>query len=101
MKPEEIARLVTGYRAGATARELAGEFGIHRKTVTAHLRREGVAIRSRGLQPSEVDEAARLYGQGWSTVRLGKKFAVSNHTVSAALRNAGIPIRTRSRAERS
>jgi DNA-binding CsgD family transcriptional regulator len=96
LKPGQIARLVAGYRAGATARELAGQFGIHRDTVTAHLRREGVAIRQRGLRPDQTDEAARLYGHGWSTVRVGKKFGVSNHTISAALRNAGIPIRTRS-----
>jgi hypothetical protein len=96
LKPGEIARLVAGYQAGATARGLAGQFGIHRKTVTAHLQREGVPTRQRGLQPGQVDEMTHLYDQGWSTVKLGKKFGVSNHTISAALCNAGIPIRTRS-----
>jgi lambda repressor-like predicted transcriptional regulator len=99
LKPGEIARLVAGHQTGATVRELAGQFGIHRKTVSAHLRREGVTIRPRGLQPSEVDEAARLYGQGWSTVGLGKTFGVSSHTIGAALRAAGVAIRTRSGRE--
>lgn len=96
LRPHEVAELVAAYVAGATTRELADRFGIHRDTVSTHLDRAGVPIRTRcGLSPGDVDEAARLYQEGWSGARLAKKFGVSDHTIRATLRNVGVRIRPR------
>jgi DNA-binding MarR family transcriptional regulator len=43
----QVADLLTAYRKGATAKDLAMRFAIHRTTVTALLRRQGVEPRHR------------------------------------------------------
>jgi DNA-binding CsgD family transcriptional regulator len=85
--------LVDGYRAGVAVKDLAIEFGIHRTTVTQHLRRSGVALRRRGLDDQQVDQAMHLYQQGSSLARIGTRLDVDAHTIRAALRARGIPIR--------
>jgi lambda repressor-like predicted transcriptional regulator len=98
LRPDEVARLVEQYKAGATARELGARFGIHRSTVAAHLERAGVPTRrGRGLHPDEINDVARLYAEGWSALRLSREYGVSDHTVTAALRKADVPIRPRGR----
>lgn len=37
--------MIAAYQAGMTMKELAGAFGIHRTTVSAHLREHGVPSR--------------------------------------------------------
>jgi DNA-binding CsgD family transcriptional regulator len=92
--------LAAAYESGATTRELAARFSIHRNTVATHLERVGVQTRARRrLSPSEVDLAAQLYEEGWSAARLAKKLGVSDHTIRAALRKTGVRIRPRPGAE--
>jgi DNA-binding CsgD family transcriptional regulator len=76
-----------------TMKDLARTFGIHRVTVSAHLRQHGVSIRGQGLNPKDIPQAAHLYEQGWSSLTLAEKFGVSPDTVLTALRKAGIRIR--------
>jgi hypothetical protein len=89
----DVVSLVDGYRAGATVKELAVEFGIHRTTVTQHLRSNGVALRRRGLDDQQVEQAVHLYRQGWSLARVGARLHVDAHTVRVALRARGVPMR--------
>ena len=91
---DDVDRLVAAYSAGATAKDLAAEYGIHRRTVAAHLTRAGALRRRQGLvAPAKVREAAELYEQGWSTARLAARYRVSQHSVTVALRQAGVTIR--------
>lgn len=84
-----IDALVDGYLAGHTVYELATEFGIERRTVSAHLHRRGVRMRRRGLSPVQREEAFTLRDRGWSLARIGARFDVSagtvrNHLTSSA-----------------
>jgi lambda repressor-like predicted transcriptional regulator len=74
-------------------KDLAIEFGVHRTTVTQHLRRNGVALRRRGLDDQQIDQAVHLYRQGWSLARVGARLHVDAHTVRTALRARGVPTR--------
>ena len=56
------------YGAGASVSQLAEGFGVHRHTVSAHLARQGVSLRPRGLSERRIEEAVALYGRGWSLV---------------------------------
>ncbi len=76
-------------------KELAGEFGINRLTVSAHLRRASVLLRRGGLDHEQTVEAARLYESGWSSGKLAERFNVSADNVLKALRSVGIDIRQR------
>lgn len=47
-----VDALVDGYVSGQTVYELAAEFGIERRTLSAHLYRRGVPMRRHRPQPS-------------------------------------------------
>ena len=90
---EETARLVTGYKAGAMVKELAAEFEVERRTVSAILRRHGIEPRPRGLNPTQIDEAVRFYGQGWSLARIGERMGVEHSTIRNRLIERGVRMR--------
>jgi hypothetical protein len=48
-----VTRAVKLYRAGATARAVAAQLGVHESTVRDWLERAGVARRPRGVRPAE------------------------------------------------
>lgn len=94
LEPAEVEALVWRYREGATVYELAEEFGMHRQTVSAHLHREGVALRSRvRMTPRLLARATELYEAGWSTVRIGKELGLGTSTVGKALKRSGVAMR--------
>ncbi|MFT4235622.1 MAG: helix-turn-helix domain-containing protein [Microbacterium sp.] len=81
-----VDALVDGYLAGQTVYELAAEFGIERRTVSAHLHRRGVPMRRRGLSLAQKEEAFALRDRGWSLAQIGARFDVSSGTVRNHLR---------------
>ena len=94
LEPDEIEALVRRYRNGATVYELAEEFGMHRQTVSAHLHREGIALRSRvRMTPELLARATELYEASWSTVQIGKELGLGTSTVGKALKRGGVAMR--------
>ena len=89
----EVALLAQQYQSGAAVHELAERLGIHRNTVSLHLRRHGVTMRRRGLDPEHIDHAVRLYESGQSLARIGNRYSVDPSTVHAALRTRGVRLR--------
>jgi lambda repressor-like predicted transcriptional regulator len=61
--------------------------------VSLHLHRNGVTMRRRGLEASQVDHAVRLYQNGQSLARIGDRYNVDPSTVHTALRTRGVPMR--------
>lgn len=95
LEADQIAELVRRYREGATVYEIADEFGMHRQTVSAHLHREGVVLRSRvRMTPELLARATELYEAGWSTVRIGKELGLGTSTVGKALKRTGVTLRS-------
>jgi len=92
---------VAGYEAGETTKELAAEYGIHRVTVSSHLRWAGIPLRRSGLNAAQIAEAADLYRAGYSSERIAERFGVNADTVIRALRRAGVAIRRRRGGPRS
>jgi AraC-like DNA-binding protein len=86
----EIAELVDSYRSGATVKDLAARFGVHRTTVTQHLRRDGTTTRRRGLDDDQIEHAVRLYRQGSSLARVGERLNVHAEIVRQALLVRGV-----------
>jgi hypothetical protein len=88
LNTEQSAQLVASYREGASLRELGARFGIHPDTAAVILRREGVAMRPKGLSPEQVASAVKLYGPGWSSARIGDRLGFNGTTIIATLRKA-------------
>lgn len=93
LTPAQIETLVASYRAGASTTDLSKTFGIHRRTVVIHLKRQGVPLCRDGLPAKHVKTAARLYGEGWSLARIGTKFGTTANTVRAVLLAQGVEMR--------
>ena len=88
-----VARLVAEYEGGATTYDLANRHGLHRNTITAHLRRADVTIRMDRMTPEQIQQAADLYAEGWSLARVGRAVGTDAETVRKRLREAGVTIR--------
>jgi DNA-binding IclR family transcriptional regulator len=67
----EISKLIKEYEQGASVKELAQRFGIHRTTVTKQLQQHGVELRRAGLTSDDVTTASVLYADGWSLANWG------------------------------
>jgi DNA invertase Pin-like site-specific DNA recombinase len=88
------AKLAEEYRFGLSALELARKYQMHRHTVSAHLEREGVAIRGQlKMTPHLVDRARQLYADGQSLTAIGKQLGVEASTAGKALKRAGVKLR--------
>ncbi|MGN2641715.1 hypothetical protein ACTD5D_37245 [Nocardia takedensis] len=95
LQPDEVVLLVEQCQRGASMMELAAEYGLHRNTVEAHLRRAGVAKRPMVKMTERlVERATRLYVEElWTTARIGKELGVDASTVAKALKRAGVRMR--------
>ncbi|MDZ5144155.1 helix-turn-helix domain-containing protein [Microbacterium testaceum] len=90
---EQVHRIAEGYSVGKTVYELATEFNCHRVTISAVLKRRGIAIRRTSPTNEQVAEMVRLYESGLSLARVGKRFDIHASTVMTQLRKAGIQTR--------
>jgi DNA-binding CsgD family transcriptional regulator len=94
LSSESSLELAAAYQAGATLLELADRFGIARKTVLAHLDRQGVPRRHLpGMSVDQVGIAAKLYESGMSLATVGKQLGFSPNTVRQNLIVAGVKVR--------
>lgn len=92
LTPDQIAELVAEYQAGFSVREVAERWLVVRQTVSAHLRRAGVELRSPAVH-DHVDEAVTLYEVGWSLARLGGRYDCDPETVRVVLMRLGVRMR--------
>jgi DNA-binding CsgD family transcriptional regulator len=93
LKAHEIDKMVAAYEDGMTLREIGTAFGVHRTTVSGHLKQRGVSLRGQGLDDDAVPEVVRLYKEGRSAADLGETFGVSHQTILSALRREAVEVR--------
>jgi hypothetical protein len=101
---DQTQHLIASYQAGSTVYELADEFGIERRTVSAILHRHDVPMRRQGLTVDQANDAMRLYELRWSLARIGNHLGVTADTVRKRLLERGVPMRDtqgRPRTERN
>lgn len=89
----EISRLVHDYEEGMPTSELAKKYGIHRATVRAKLRKNGVDPRKRVQVHERASEIERLYEQGDSLATIGKRFGLTPSKVRTQLIHRGVNLR--------
>lgn len=90
----EKAELARDYVRGMTVYELAAKYAVQRQTVSAHLKRLGVAMRQQGLSEVHVDRAVELYEQERLTLKqVGAKLGADAGTVRLALIRRGVKMR--------
>ena len=93
LPPATVVALADAYRAGASINELAARSGVHRTTVAAHLDRQTVPRRRRGLSDEQVRDAVRRYRSGQSLARIADRHHVDPHTIRATLLRHGVATR--------
>jgi DNA-binding CsgD family transcriptional regulator len=93
LSTKERAELIIHYHSGQTVYQLADKYGIHRHTVSKHLRDAGVRLRLDGLTAQQIDEAVQTYESGLSLVSVAERFGVAPRTVLARPRERGVRMR--------
>lgn len=74
--------------------DLATQYGVHRQTISALLRREGVTIRQRRvMSEAEIDRAVQLYEQGLSLQTIGERLGWDHKTIHRQLKKRGVVMR--------
>ncbi len=91
----QIAYLVERYEAGATVYELSSRFAIDRRTVSIHLKQQGVIMRLQPPSRETIDEIIRLYESGLSMSKVGQQVGVSADSVLNYLRKRRVETRGR------
>jgi transposase-like protein len=89
LRAETVASIVAAYEAGATANQLALEFGLAKSSVLAVLRREGVPIRLLRLSPADRLRVVAMYRQGMSQAEIGRRFGRHKSAIWHLLKRAG------------
>ena len=84
-----VQRLLAGYRAGRTGRELAEQYGLARSTVIDLLRKHGVAVRYPRVTPAEAAEMVRLYRAGMRQVDIAAHFGRDPGNIWHVLKRTG------------
>jgi len=82
----QMVEMAEKYEAGSTVYELATEFGCHRTTVSARLKKAGIVMRGQSPTPEVIDSMVRLYGTGLSPLDIGDEFGFCTNTVRNCLR---------------
>jgi len=90
---EEQTEVVRRYQAGAQMNYLAQHYQIHRRTVSAILKRHGVEPRRQELSSEQIQHAVLMYAQGNSLTVIGAKLGVDSGTVHIRLREQGVQMR--------
>ena len=91
--PQMTIAMVACYEAGASTREVAEAFNVHRETAARHLRAAGAQLRSSGLSEVQARQARELYLAGQTLAEVGERFGVSQGTIGRCLRAQGAELR--------
>ncbi len=86
----ETRAVVEKYKAGASTYDLATEFGCHRATISATLKRNGIHVTCRKV---DIPVAIKMYESGKTTTEIAKYFHTDGSVVSKTLRANGVKMR--------
>ena len=86
----ETCAVIEKYKAGASTYDLATEFGCHRATISATLKRNGIIVTCRKV---DIPIAIKMYESGKTTTEIAKYFNTDGSVVSKTLRANGIKMR--------
>ena len=86
----EIQAVIQKYEAGASTYELADEFGCHRSTISAVLKRNGIVVTKRKV---DIAVAIQMYESGKTTTEIAKYFDTNGSVISKTLRQNGVKMR--------
>jgi len=96
LTPDEQEQVLELYRIGTSTYQLARQFKTDRHTITGHLRRGGVTLRSRQkLTPQLTEQAKQLYAEGQSLATIGKQIGLTPTAIGDALKREGVKLRDR------
>lgn len=86
----ETLEVIKKYKAGASTYDLASEFGCHRATISATLKRNGIHVTCRKV---DIPVAIKMYESGKTTTEIAKFFDTDGSVVSRTLRQNGVKMR--------
>jgi len=96
LSKKEIAQIIRAYQNGKSANQLAEEYDCDRHTITAQLKRHGIAVsRSKIRSEETVHSIIVLYEEGHFMDEIAKQYDVSASAINRLLKANGVQIRSR------
>lgn len=98
----KVKEIADKYRNGASADDLAAEYGVQRSTVLRTLRREGFEVRPTGRRPwrrftdEDIERMESMWRAGDSQTKIAKAFDTAQVVVSRIFAQRGIRLEKRS-----
>lgn len=100
LTPERRAALVVDYEAGMPVKAISANYGVHRGTIPALVRRAGAEVRVAGLDAEERARASALYRNGMTLVQVARHMGIGDEAVRQAVLDEGGQLRPRGRRPR-
>lgn len=97
LRPARRAELIADYEAGMAVKAISAKYGVHRSTIPALVRREGVLVRVAGLDAEERARASSLYESGMTLVQVARRMGIGDDAVRQAVLDEGGQIRPKGR----
>jgi DNA-binding transcriptional regulator LsrR (DeoR family) len=86
--------LIEAYQAGASADQVAKDFGIGKASVVRLLREAGVIRKQNRPTEAQLAQATHLHiKEGWSLERIGEHLGFRNTTIYRHLKQRGVVMR--------
>ena len=82
----QIVEMAAKYQSGATVYALAAEFGCHRTTVSARLKKAGATLRLQSPKAEDIDVMVKFYESGLSPKEVAEKVGFCANTVRASIK---------------
>ena len=86
LRPELAEEMAELYQAGCTVKEIAQQFGFHRQTVSRHLKRAGLRLRTDIADESFRQRVRQAYAAVGTIKGTARQLGVSRSTVQKVVR---------------
>ena len=90
----EISDIIVGYENGLSTYVLAEKYGCNRKTISAHLKKNGVTV-TKAFSAQGKEEIANMYQSGLTVAEIAKQLKANCSTIIRHLHANGVQMRTR------
>ena len=86
LSPGEVDQMVEDYRSGVgSIYDLAAIYGVHRNTISMHLKARGVHLRRQPLNDREINRSRELHEDGLSLNAIGRVLGRDPKTIKSAI----------------
>ncbi len=95
LTPEQILQIISLYKQGKSANDIAEQFCVSKPAILYQLRRNNIERRQQCLVDLNMVDVIEMYKSGESTIDIAEKYKTSHTTINRRLKEHGVELRTK------